>query len=355
MSPTPSTPAEVTQRDKIRTFTEEVIIPVRVTDAQGRFDPSLAKDELLLLEDGTPQQITSVRHIPAQVLLLIGTAGELNPAMSVNVSKEIAAHLVSRLQSGDQCSVIQYGRDVEVIQPWIDDLQEVTRSIQTRLFSTKGNHLANALSAAVTLFKSTPVGNRHVVLITDGVEDGSEGISGLRQPITELLSQGVAVHIISYSQMGRRDFWKAQPLIIVTAKKPRKTAADIIAEILDPIGSRTEKPKLRVYIDTDVQMRVRRQRYLNAMKDGDRWLRLLALETAGVIFTPKSVGEMKSQAEEIADNIDSQYVVAYRPTRPLVQAEPGEYRRIEVASRRVGLFVFSRRGYVVPQIRDRSN
>ena len=30
------------------------------------------------------------------------------------------------------------------------------------------------------------------------------------------------------------------------------------------------------------------------------------------------------------------------------EAKPGEYRRIEVASRRVGLSLHSRRGYVVP-------
>jgi hypothetical protein len=42
-------------------------------------------------------------------------------------------------------------------------------------------------------------------------------------------------------------------------------------------------------------------------------------------------------------------VVTYRPKRPLAEATPGEYRRIEVASRRVGLSLQARRGYVVPQ------
>jgi hypothetical protein len=41
-------------------------------------------------------------------------------------------------------------------------------------------------------------------------------------------------------------------------------------------------------------------------------------------------------------------VVTYRPKRPLAAAPKGEYRRIEVASRRVGLSLRSRRGYVVP-------
>ena len=350
-TPSPTPPrADITQQEKIRTFTEEIVIPVKVIDAQGRFDPSLSKDEILILEDGTPQEIMSVRHIPASVLLLIATAGELNNSMKVNVSKEIASDLVARLRGGDQCSVLQYGADTEIIQAWSDDLKRVSQSIQLKLSSSKGNRLARALSAAVAEFKLTPVGNRHLVLITDGVEDGPEGLPGLKQPIEELLSQGVTIHTISYSRMGRQTMWKSQPLVIVTAKKPRKTAADIVAEMIDPIGSRTEKPKLRLIVDTDIQMRLRRYRYLQAMEEGERLLSLLALETAGLMSTPRSVAEMKLEPDRIVQYIDSQYVVTYKPKRPLASAQPGEYRQIEVAPRRVGLIMSTRRGYVVSQI-----
>ncbi len=55
-----------------------------------------------------------------------------------------------------------------------------------------------------------------------------------------------------------------------------------------------------------------------------------------------------SQAETISRDIGSQYVITYRPTRPLASAKSGEYRKIEVASKRVGLHLRSRQGYVVP-------
>ena len=55
-----------------------------------------------------------------------------------------------------------------------------------------------------------------------------------------------------------------------------------------------------------------------------------------------------AQAEEISRDIGSQYVITYRPTRPLASAKAGEYRQVEVASRRVGLYLRSRKGYVVP-------
>jgi hypothetical protein len=73
----------------------------------------------------------------------------------------------------------------------------------------------------------------------------------------------------------------------------------------------------------------------------------LAEETGGVAWLPETVSEMMSEAAEAAHDIDSQYVVTYKPQRPLSEAKPGEYRKLDVISRRVGLRVRSRRGYVV--------
>jgi hypothetical protein len=74
----------------------------------------------------------------------------------------------------------------------------------------------------------------------------------------------------------------------------------------------------------------------------------MAEETGGQIFLPKTNEEMVEQAREAAREVGAEYVVTYRPKRPLSSADKGEYRRIEVASRRVGLNLRSRRGYVVP-------
>jgi hypothetical protein len=74
----------------------------------------------------------------------------------------------------------------------------------------------------------------------------------------------------------------------------------------------------------------------------------MAEETGGQIYLPKNSEEMIAQAREAAREVGADYVVTYRPKRPLSSANKGEYRKIEVASRRVGLTLRSRRGYVVP-------
>src|SRR5207244_3269301 len=64
-------------------------------------------------------------------------------------------------------------------------------------------------------------------------------------------------------------------------------------------------------------------------------------------FVRKTNDQMVSEANAVARDIGAEYVITYRPKRPLAAAEPGEYRRIQVTSRRVGLSLRSRRGYVV--------
>jgi hypothetical protein len=95
-------------------------------------------------------------------------------------------------------------------------------------------------------------------------------------------------------------------------------------------------------------MKRQRKAYEADLRRSQEALTAMAEETGGQIFLPKSSDEMIAQAREAAREVGAEYVVTYRPKRSLSAAEKGEYRRVEVASRRVGLTLRSRRGYVVP-------
>jgi hypothetical protein len=76
-NPAPS-PAPTPQEEPVRVFTEEVRLPVVAVDQYGHYDPTVVPDDILVLEDGVAQQIRSVRHIPANVVLVLDTGGELS-------------------------------------------------------------------------------------------------------------------------------------------------------------------------------------------------------------------------------------------------------------------------------------
>jgi hypothetical protein len=90
-----------------------------------------------------------------------------------------------------------------------------------------------------------------------------------------------------------------------------------------------------------------RKAYEQAMqKSGERFNELVA-ETGGRLVLGTSAGEMISQGREVARDIDAQFVITYKPKRPLATSAADEYRHLEVVSRRVGLHLRTRRGYVV--------
>jgi VWFA-related protein len=351
---TPATPGRPVQpgerQEVIRVFTEEVLIPVRVLDERGRHPPFLEKDDLLVREDGVPQQIISIRRAPASVLLLICTSAELNPAVRITRAKEFATRLVSQLRAGDLIATLQYGGDTETILDWTTDGDAAVRVIRSKLWSKRGARLVSALRVATARLGATPPGNRHLVLVTDGVDDSEEGRAGLKDAIRGLLTAGVSVHVIGYARMGGKAIRQGTPLVSVTGQKPRKTAADIAEEITDPVGMSPHKkrPKIHVTVDLDIQMRRTRREYERRMREGMSWLAPLAEETGGSMSLPASAEEMLASGEEVARAIGSAYVVTYRPERPLSSAGEEEYRRLDVIARRIGLTAFTRRGYVVP-------
>jgi len=346
-SPSPgSTPPINESQDKVKVFTEEVVIPITAFDDSGHLSAALESQDILVFEDDVRQTVRSVRRIPANVLLLLDTGGALNPAMSTSVTRDIATRLVSNLRTGDRIAAIQFGSHLEVVKDWTTDREQVVRALKTKLLSGNRPQLIKALLAAALQLKQVPSGARHLVLITDGV-DLSDDHEALTEAIRQLLNSNVTVHVIGYGALGRKKIDKQNPLVQITNKK-RKSAKDIADELMYPNTQQEQKrwKKIYVIVDTDFAMRKKRSAYKEATEQSEVWLRSLAEETGGLVFIPRSLEEMGPRAEEIAKEIDSQYVVTYTPKRPLAEATVEEYRRLNVASGVIGLHLRARRGYV---------
>ncbi len=67
-----------TPDEQIKIATEEVHLNVTAQTSSGRFVPTLTKDDLLIVEEGTPHTIESMKRVPANVLLLLDTGGNFN-------------------------------------------------------------------------------------------------------------------------------------------------------------------------------------------------------------------------------------------------------------------------------------
>ena len=344
-SPSPTPPPREDQ-EPVRVFTEEVRLPIVALDQFGHYDPALVPDDILVLEDGVPQQIRSVRHIPANVLVVLDTGGELSglgaASKSTNLTRAVAMRLIKDLHQGDFVSVMQFNNQVELIQDWTTDREATLERLKTKVSSGKRDVFAEAVKAAALQIKDRPEGSRHVVFITDGV-DTAGAKADRAKAVRQLIEARATVHIISYTEYVRQ-------------KNPKKTS-DVTAGVrptTDPITTtdptlapgQTRSTTLGVSITFDPAMKRQRKAYEADTKKSQQSLAALAEETGGKIFLPKSAEEMSDEATEVARDIGAEYVVTYAPKRPLADAVPGEYRRVQVGSRRVGLTLRSRRGYV---------
>ncbi len=353
-TPTPS-PAQTSQptapaiepQEPIRTLTEEVQLTVTALDGQGRLDQTVEVADILVLEDGVAQEIRSARQVPASVVLLLDTGGEVNTAKRLAVTREVARRLLTTLTTGDQISVIQFNSRIELLQDWTSDITALKAVLDTRLLSGKRARLLDGMRAAIEQFRRAPTANRHLVMITDGVQSDGERLDQ-QEVILRLMMANAAVHVISYTTVSRAATAHARK---VTRRRDKSIVPD---EAIDSLPPEHDWQPLRsmhepggVIADLDPERRKRIKDYEAAMRAAEIQLTALSQETGGQSWLPESFDEMIEDGAGVARLIDSQYIVTYKPRRSLAAARPGEVRKIDVASRRVGLQLVSRRHYTV--------
>jgi VWFA-related protein len=351
--PTPK-PAEDDEAESV--YTEEVRIPVFAFDEKGNFDAALSSDDVLVVEDDVPQQVKSVRRTPASVVLLLGTGWDLDPIVRANTTRDVALSVIRNLREGDSLAVVQYNGKVDTLQGWTGDKLEAVRAVRTKLASGEGSNMSRGIRRAVEMLSERPVGNRHLVIVADGIDTASS--RDYDDATRRLIASQTTLHVISYAEVARegmkQPWWKTPP------EKPGATqaAADQTTVGIDPTrppgmrGPGINPHDVNSGVTFDPALRRRRKEAEHEMERGQARLKSLTEETGGRLRQPGSEEGMSVEAAGVAREIDSQYVITYSPKRPLRRAAPTEFRRIHVGARRQGLTLRARTGYVVGTMRQ---
>jgi VWFA-related protein len=336
---------QVDEQEPVKTFTEEVRLPIFATNDYGFYDPAVDLKDVLVLEDRVQQEVKSIQHLPANVLLLLDVSNQITLAKSTTTTRQIAMKLILNLHGGDQVCVIQFADKVEILQDWTADREPIEKVLSTKMFAGKKSRLSDAIVASVAQLKNKPIGTRQVVMITDGVETPGSKIA-LEDAVRQLLAAQVTVHIISYTEMVRNAIAERNGSSPMRGGGSQRESIPGGDPTMPP--GQTRSPSVRIAtIDLDRAMRKWYKKYSDDTKRAEKVLTTIAEETGGRIYLPKSSEEMIKEGGEVAREIGAQYVITYKPKRPLAAARIGEYRKIEVAARRTGLHLRTRRGYVV--------
>jgi len=274
-------------------------------------------------------------------MLLLDTGGAMRTNLSA--TRSAAKRLVEQLAPSDAISVVQFGDKVEVLSGWTSDKAETAAALDNKLAFGRRNVLNRALGEAVKLFAARPLENRHLVLITGGIDSFNDETER-KSAVAELMGTDINVHVISYTFMEKGSAPSRKSILKEGELNPRRLPEQVADTLPDPkrpgpdkdkqltVREQAKMPRLGS-VSLDVAGVKRARADARELAGGQQFLEALAGDTNGLFLLPETVGELEEKADALADLIGSQYVVAYTPKRPLKDSPAGEVRRIEVSSR----------------------
>ena len=168
-----------------------VNILVSVRDKRGALIPNLEQKDFTVLEDGKAQQIkyfTRETDLPLTIGLLVDVSGSQRNL--IEIERTAASQFFSQvLRPKDLAFLIMFGEEAELIQDCTSSSRQLIRALGELRVSSgvqglhpgpvptaggpRGTVLYDAVSLAATDVLKSQVGRKAIVLITDGVDQGS--------------------------------------------------------------------------------------------------------------------------------------------------------------------------------------
>lgn len=340
--PTP-TPGE---NDAVRVDTEEIKLNVLAFNLDGEFLQDVTAEDLVISENNILHQATSIRRIPANVLIVMDTGGEMRSKKSLDQTRKTALAVVGALRPEDSVAILQYADKASIVLEWTSDRGEIARAIGRTNFG-KRSVFVNALNLAADFLSKGKLDNRHLVLITDGT-DSTANYAEKNAAMRRLLSTEINVHVISYARMEIIDI-APRARSVSNSPPPKAMPDEVAAQLPNGVRQTAQAPKVGPTINLDRKLLATLRARKADLEESGAALETLADGANGTMLSPDTPEEMEEKAPLVAKYIDSSYVVTYTPKIPL--SELDGIRDITVTSRRAGLIAQARRKLIVEPTR----
>jgi VWFA-related protein len=275
-----------------------------VRDKHGALINNLSKDDFTLTEDGQPQTIkyfTKETDLPLTIGLLVDVSASQRNL--IEIEREAAYQFFSQvLRKKDLAFLISFGEDAELLQDFTSSprllqaglnglrVNSGVQGIHPGPVPTVGQPRGTVLYDAVYLAASDrmthEVGRKALVLITDGMDEGS------RLKIDEAIRAAQKSDCVIYSIY---------------------------------------------YVDPSAYYG---RGYFGGVSDSA--LRKMSEETGGHVFRVERKHPLPDVLKELQDEMRSQYAIGYTPTN---EKRDGSFRRVDLRTNDHNLKVQARKGY----------
>jgi Ca-activated chloride channel family protein len=266
----------------------EVRLNASVFDGSGKPVDTLAQSSFHVYEDGVPQQIVGFKHedVPVSLGILIDSSGSMyDKRASVDTA---SLNLVKLSNPQDEAFLVDFSSEAYIDQDFTNSIPKLQQGLSF-IRSSGGTALYDAVIASADYLAKNAHRSKQVLLIvTDGDDNASSAtLEAAIRRVQEL--DGPAIYCIGL--LFGDD----------TSRSEARHSKEVLTE--------------------------------------------LATQTGGIAYFPKSLKDVDGIAQEMAQDIRTQYTIEYRSTKPITQAG---YREIHVEAKEKGfrsLTVRTRAGY----------
>ncbi len=286
--PAPAAPAEPKVKNPNgETYSLRVDVPIVnldvnvILDKTHQFVPGLKAPNFQVIEDGVPQQVTSVRtaQTPITAVMLLEFAS--NSYYFIRDMQNASAQFFRTLRADDYIAVVTYDLRTHILTDFTNNKDVVAESL--RSLTIPGFSDTDMFDALYeTLDRTSRIeGRKYVILIGTGRDTFS------KLTLDKMLAKIKATPNVTIFSIGTGAF---------------------IREMADSRGQMGG---------------IQRMDYLQA----ENQLKTFAQMTGGMYFNPLFQGALPDVFNQINDSIRNQYVVTYRPTN---NKNDGSYRHVKV-------------------------
>jgi VWFA-related protein len=288
-----------------------VNILASVRDKKGALMPHLEKQDFNILEDGKPQTIkyfTRETDLPLTIGMLVDTSG--SQVNLIGIERNAASQFFSQvLGKKDEAFLLMFGEESELLQDYTNSIRLLNEGLnQLRLSApvgglgpgpvpTVGQPRGTVLYDAVYLASAEKlkqeVGRKVIVVITDGVDEGS------KLPIEEAIEAAQKSDAVIYSIL---------------------------------------------YEDRGFYSRFGG---LSFGGGGEAALHKMSDATGGHVFRVDNRHPLDEVFKELQDEMRTQYAIGYTPTNEL---RDGSYRKLDVKMVNKDLKAQARKGYYATKL-----
>ncbi|HJT27621.1 MAG TPA: VWA domain-containing protein [Pyrinomonadaceae bacterium] len=297
-----ASPSPTPRREEVPQDSDEVIkVETNLTnlfftaaDKNKRFISNLKAEDILVLEDGKPQEIFTFQQnieLPLSIAILIDTSiSEERTLPDEKVAAQAFLESVMRANK-DEAAVISFTGDTTLEQGFTGSIERLRRAIDRVEFVPPSGYIGGGV-----------------------VVNGTPPISGTNQSLAGSTAVWDAV-------------WATSEELMSTSAEHTRRAIILLTD-----GDDTSS---RMKIHEAIERAQKSDALIYAIGIGDRYtfnvnegaLRKIAEQTGGRAYFPRHERDLRDAFAQIQKDLREQYLVAYSPTN---KARDGSYRKIEI-------------------------